>query len=56
MRYRIATAPAARVLPTLDGALAVHEGDIVLVAVVDDFADAVAVMAELERRRKERQP
>lgn len=54
MRYRVASAPSARVLPTLDGALAVEAGSIVLTAVVDSLDDALAVMAELERRKQER--
>jgi hypothetical protein len=44
MRYRIATAPAARVLPTLDGPLAVQQGEVVI-------ERAAAIMAELERAR-----
>jgi hypothetical protein len=52
MRYRIATAPAARVLPTLDGPLAVTEGEVVIVAVVEDYERAVELMRQMTKERK----
>ena len=54
MRYRIGTAPTARVLPTLDGPLAVKAGEVVVVAVLQagDMERVCEVMRELERGRK----
>lgn len=45
MRYRIATAASARVLPTLDGPLAVEAGETVLVVVLPD-EDAALRLAQ----------
>lgn len=46
MRYRIATAAAARVLPTLDGPLAVEAGESVL-TVIGDAEDLGRVVHSL---------
>lgn len=48
MRFRISQALRATVLPTLDGPLAVEEGDVVLVAVLRDVEQAARVMRSLD--------
>ena len=47
MRYRIATAETAKVLPTLDGPLAVEAGEVVLVAVMASAEEAADIIRSL---------
>ena len=54
MRYRIGSAPTARVLPTLDGPLAVKAGEVVVVAVVRNLHEATRVMLALQQAEDDR--
>lgn len=56
MRARIWTSPHTQVLPTFDGPLQVHPGDVVVVAIVRSVADAAGLVADVQRRALELPP